>query len=138
MLRVNPDGVADALAAIERIQQDQQTSLLQIATGRRVNKPSDDPAAAAAVVQNHDRSQQADQFLHSISGIKAQLQSADATINSVVGGVFIALTVAYLLHPDSVTAIGVGAAAAILFASTFLRHQWTTWMHVGKAIPMDG
>ena len=84
MLRVNPDGVADALAAIERVQQDQQTALLQIATGRRVNKPSDDPAAAAAVVQNHDRSQQADQFLHSISGIKAQLQSADATVNSVV------------------------------------------------------
>ncbi len=83
MLRINPNNFDDALAAIERIQQDQQTALLQISTGRRVNSPSDDPAAAAAIVQNHDRSQQVDQFLHSVTSIQTRLQSADSTLSSV-------------------------------------------------------
>ena len=60
-----------------------------------------------------------------------------AIINSVVGGVFIALTVAYLLQPPSLVALGVGAAAAVLVALAFLRHQWATWMHVAKALPMS-
>ncbi|TMC83761.1 MAG: hypothetical protein E6J06_08345 [Chloroflexi bacterium] len=58
-----------------------------------------------------------------------------AIINSVVGGVFIALTVAYLLQPPSLVALGVGAGAAVLIALAFLRHQWATWMHVAKALP---
>jgi hypothetical protein len=50
--------------------------------------------------------------------------------------VFIALTVASLLQPPSVVAIGVGVAAAIVIVLSFLRHQWVTWMQVAKALPM--
>lgn len=57
-------------------------------------------------------------------------------VNSVVGGVFIALTIAYLFRPSSLLAIGIGAAAALLIGAGFLRHQWTTWMHVAKALPI--
>jgi flagellar hook-associated protein 3 FlgL len=84
MLRINPNNLDDALAAIQRVQEDQQTALLELATSRRVNSPSDDPAAAAAIVQNHDRSAQADQFLHSVTSIQTRLQSADSTLSSVV------------------------------------------------------
>jgi len=60
-----------------------------------------------------------------------------AIINSVVGGVFIGLSVAYVLQPPSLMALGIGAAAAVLIALSFLRHQWATWMHVAKALPMS-
>ena len=59
-----------------------------------------------------------------------------AIVNSVVGGVFIALSLAYLLQPPELIPVGVGAAAAILIALGFLRHQWMTWMHVAKLLPM--
>ena len=60
-----------------------------------------------------------------------------AIINSVVGGVFIGLMLAYLLQPPSLIGLGIGAAAALLTAVMFLRHQWATWMHVAKALPMS-
>jgi hypothetical protein len=68
-----------------------------------------------------------------------QFLSAAATVaivNSVVGGVFIALTVSYLLRPPPVAAIGVGAAAVLLLCLAFLRHHWSTWMRVAAALPM--
>ena len=61
-----------------------------------------------------------------------------AIVNSVVGGVFIGLTIAYLLQPLSLIGVAVGVVAALLIALAFLRHQWVTWMHVAKVLPMSG
>jgi flagellar hook-associated protein 3 FlgL len=58
--------------------------MLQMASGRRVNKPSDDPAAAAVLVQNQAQSDAVDQYLRSADSIRAQLQTTDSTLNSVV------------------------------------------------------
>ncbi len=68
-----------------------------------------------------------------------QFLSAAATVaivNSVVGGVFFALTVTYLASPLPIISIGVGAAFALLLAIAFLVHQWRTWMKVAAALPM--
>jgi hypothetical protein len=68
-----------------------------------------------------------------------QFLSAAATIaivNSVVGGVFFALTLAYLAKPPPAVSIAAGAGATILFAVAFLVHQWRTWMKVAAALPM--
>ncbi len=59
-----------------------------------------------------------------------------AIVNSVVGGVFIALTVAFVTGLSGLAAILIGSAATLLIAVGFLRHQWTTWMRVAKALPM--
>ena len=83
-MRINPNQRADLLASLEATQQQQNTALLQLSTGRRVNKPSDDPAAAAQVVTNHDQSSQVDSFQQSLSSINGQLQTADSTLSSVV------------------------------------------------------
>ena len=48
-MRINPNPTLDLLAALSLTQEDQQTALEQLASGRRVNKPSDDPAAAAVL-----------------------------------------------------------------------------------------
>ncbi len=68
-----------------------------------------------------------------------QFLSAAATVaivNSVVGGVFLALTVAYFAAPPALVSIGAGAAGALVLAIAFLLHQWRTWMRVAAALPM--
>lgn len=68
-----------------------------------------------------------------------QFLSAAATVaivNSVVGGVFFALTVAYIAVPPPWVSIGAGAAGALVLAVLFLTHQWRTWMRVAAALPM--
>jgi flagellar hook-associated protein 3 FlgL len=81
---VNPNTTPDLLAALEQTQRQEQNALLQLASGKRVNVPSDDPAAAAVLVGNHARAAQADQFLRSIGSLQAQMQSTDCALSSVV------------------------------------------------------
>jgi hypothetical protein len=67
-----------------------------------------------------------------------QFLSAAATIaivNSVVGGVFIALVISYSFNQGPLLGITIGVAAAAVIALAFLRHQWTTMMEVSKALP---
>lgn len=68
-----------------------------------------------------------------------QFLSAAATVaivNSVVGGVFFGLTIAYVAQAPALVAIGVGAVMAMVLAVAFLTHQWRTWMRVAHALPM--
>ena len=83
-IRVNPYPLPDLLAALADTQQQQNTSSLDLATGSRINKPSDDPAGAAQMVTNTAQSSQADSFLRSITSVTGLLQTADSTLNSVV------------------------------------------------------
>jgi flagellar hook-associated protein 3 FlgL len=83
-MRVNPDQSADLLLALAQTQQQENTALLQLSTGLRVNMPSDDPGAAAQVVLNHDQSSQVDSYEQSLTSIQGQLQTADSTLSSVV------------------------------------------------------
>lgn len=83
-MRVNPDPSGDILAALTRSEREQERAVMQLATGRRVNVPSDDPAAAAAMVDNRARSDQTDEFVHSISTITSLQQTADASLSSAV------------------------------------------------------
>jgi len=83
-MRINPNVTADLLASLANAQNEQNTAMLQMASGRRVNTPSDDASAAAILVQNQAQSSQADQFLRSADSVQAQLQTTDSTLNSVV------------------------------------------------------
>jgi flagellar hook-associated protein 3 FlgL len=83
-MRVNPNVTPDLLAALAQSQQEENTALLQISSGRRVNQPSDDPAAAAVLVQNQAQAAKNVQYQSSLSAIQGQLQMADSTLSSVV------------------------------------------------------
>src|SRR5579862_4116542 len=83
-IRVNPYPLPDILAALENLQRQQSTATLQLATGSKINQPSDDPAGAAQLVQIADESAQNDTFQQSIGSINGQLSTADSTLNSVV------------------------------------------------------
>jgi flagellar hook-associated protein 3 FlgL len=83
-MRINPDPLPDLLAALDANEQQINTDLEQISTGESVNVPSDDPAAAAGLVQNANQTAAADQYLRSLGSVQGELQSVDSTLNSVI------------------------------------------------------
>ena len=83
-MRVNPNPYPDLLAAVAQTQQQIQTDEQEIASGQSVNLPSDDPAAAAELVQNADQTSQVDQYQRSIGSLQGEMQNADSTLASVV------------------------------------------------------
>lgn len=83
-MRVNPFPMPDLIAAMAQAEQQQQDALLQLASGQRINRPSDDPAGSAVMVQIRDRSAQQDSFLQTMSTLNGQLQTADSTLSSVI------------------------------------------------------
>jgi flagellar hook-associated protein 3 FlgL len=82
-MRVNPNPYPDLLNEVAQTQQEINTDELQIASGRSVNAPSDDPAAAALLAQNSDQTSQADQFQRSIGSVQGEIQNADSTLSAV-------------------------------------------------------
>lgn len=86
-MRVNPDMSGDLISEIWQTQSQQQTSLLELSTGKRVNTPSDDPLAAAQMVANSDHTSRTDQYLHNLDTLTSQLQTADSALSSVVTAV---------------------------------------------------
>jgi flagellar hook-associated protein 3 FlgL len=62
----------------------EETALLQLTTGKRVNVASDDPSAAAREVAISSQSRDCDQFLRSIASISGELQTADSALSSGV------------------------------------------------------
>ena len=83
-IRVNPDWTQNVLAALDQTRQQQNQALAELSTGQRVNSLSDDPAAAAANVQNNIQISQTDQFLSNITDVQGLLQSADGALNNVI------------------------------------------------------
>jgi flagellar hook-associated protein 3 FlgL len=83
-MRVNPYPLPDLLAALEQSQQQINTDLQQIASGKSVSVPADNPTAAAQLVQNAGQTSEADQFLRSIGSVQGEMQNADATLSSII------------------------------------------------------
>src|ERR1700674_1750429 len=91
-MRVNPNPYSDILAAVAQTQQQIFSDEQQIASGRSVNVPSDNPAAAAVLVQNADQTSQADQFQRSIGSIQGAIQNSDAALSAVTASLKQAIT----------------------------------------------
>jgi flagellar hook-associated protein 3 FlgL len=83
-IRLNPDVLPDLLNEIQQTEQNLNTATQQLSTGRSVNQLSDNPAAAAEVVLNHNQSSQDDQFLTNLNTLQPQLQVADSALSNVV------------------------------------------------------
>ncbi|MGA8153900.1 MAG: flagellar hook-associated protein FlgL [Terriglobales bacterium] len=83
-MRVNPNFTPNILTELFLSQNQEQITLQQIASGKLINMPSDNPAGAAALVQNLSEQNQTDQFLQNTSSVEGLLQTADSTLSSVV------------------------------------------------------
>jgi flagellar hook-associated protein 3 FlgL len=91
-IAINPNPLPDLLSAVSQTEQQINTDLEQISTGMSVNAPSDNPVAAALLVQNSDQTAEADQFLRSIGSVQSEMQNADSTLNSVTTALQRAIT----------------------------------------------
>jgi flagellar hook-associated protein 3 FlgL len=80
-MRVNPNMQTDMLSYLQASQNQEQTAIEQLATGLRVNLPSDDPAAAAANLASISAD---DQYVQNIDSVQQTMTNADSTLSSVI------------------------------------------------------
>ena len=92
-IRVNPNELPNLLDAINQAQQNAQTAVQEVATGRSVNNLSDNPGAAAAYVGTVALSSENDQYLTNLTDLQGKYQAADSALNSAVGIMTTAITV---------------------------------------------
>lgn len=91
-MRVNPDPYPDLLSAVAQAQQLVNSDEEQIASGQSVNVPSDNPAAAAELVQNAAQTSQVDQYQRSLGSVQGEMQTADSALSSVTSALQQAIT----------------------------------------------
>ncbi|HXX44780.1 MAG TPA: flagellar hook-associated protein FlgL [Candidatus Acidoferrales bacterium] len=83
-IRVNPNVLPDLVSSIEQAQQAAQTATQELATGRSVNNLSDNPAAAASLVNNNALTSENDQYLTNLGDLQGKFQAADSALNTAV------------------------------------------------------
>jgi flagellar hook-associated protein 3 FlgL len=83
-MRFVPSITSSVISDIQTSDQNLQTALQQVSTGQRVSVPSDDPAAAAALVQLQAQGANIDQYTTNAESALSQAQSADSVVSSVV------------------------------------------------------
>jgi flagellar hook-associated protein 3 FlgL len=83
-MRVDPSFVPNILADLQQSQQSLNVALQQVATGKSVNSPSDNPGASADMVANTIETGQVDQYTQNASTVLAMVQTADSSLGSVV------------------------------------------------------
>jgi flagellar hook-associated protein 3 FlgL len=83
-MRVNPNLVPDILADLNQSQQTLNAALQDVSTGKSVTQPSDNPAAAAAMVENTIETGNVDQYTQNVTGVLSTVQTADSALSNVV------------------------------------------------------
>jgi flagellar hook-associated protein 3 FlgL len=91
-IRLNPDLLPSLLASIQESKQNEAIATQQLASGRSVNQLSDNPVAAASLVQNHDQASADGQFLQNLSTLQSKYQVADSALGNVVSALTRALS----------------------------------------------
>jgi flagellar hook-associated protein 3 FlgL len=76
--------VPDILADLQQSQTAVNTTLQEVATGKSVNVPSDNPTASADMVQNTIETANVDQYTQNVSTTLSMVQTADSSLGSVV------------------------------------------------------
>jgi flagellar hook-associated protein 3 FlgL len=83
-MRIDPNMVPTILADLQQTQVSLNTALQEVSTGKSVNVPSDNPSAAANMVQNTIDTGNVDQYTQNVSSVLTTVQSAGSTLSSVI------------------------------------------------------
>ena len=81
-IRVNPNILPDLLAGLNQATQQLNQADLELASGRSINEPSDNPAGTGALILNHAAQSQTDSYQQNVSDLQSRLQIADSSLNS--------------------------------------------------------
>jgi flagellar hook-associated protein 3 FlgL len=79
--RVNPNILPDLLAGLDTIQQQLNDAGVELASGRSISAPSDNPVGAQALVVNHAAQAENDTFQQNVGNLQSRMQTADSTLN---------------------------------------------------------
>ena len=93
-IRINPDLTSDMLAGLALDRQQEDQAIQELSTGRKVNQPSDDPAAVAGLIVNSAQTSSVNTYLSNISSLQGTMQMADSTLNSVTTALSQAISLA--------------------------------------------
>lgn len=91
-MRVSSNMVPDILSDLQQSQTTLNTYLQQVATGKSVTVPSDNPAASSQMVQNTLETANVDQYTKNITNVLANVQQASSALTSVVTSLTQAVT----------------------------------------------
>jgi flagellar hook-associated protein 3 FlgL len=83
-MRIDPNLVPTILAGLQQSQVSLNTALQEVSTGKSVNVPSDNPAAAADMVENTIETGDVDQYTQNVNTVLSTVQSASSVLSSVV------------------------------------------------------
>lgn len=83
-MRIDPNLVPTILADLQQSQVSLDTALQEVSTGKSVNVPSDNPSAAADMVQNTIETGDVDKYTQNVSSVLSTVQSASSILSSVV------------------------------------------------------
>jgi len=83
-IRVNPDIYSTILSGLQVNTQREDQALQQVSSGQKLNSISDDPVAAATLVNLKTESSSDAQYLQNISSLTGPMQVADSALSSVV------------------------------------------------------
>jgi len=83
-IRVNPDVYSVILNGLQMNTQQQDQALQQVSTGQKLNSLSDNPSAAATLVNLRMQSDSDTQYLQNISSLTGSLNVANSALSSVV------------------------------------------------------
>jgi flagellar hook-associated protein 3 FlgL len=83
-MRIDPNTTPNILQDLQQSQTVLNTALQQVATGLSVNNPSDNPTAAAEMVQNNLESADLDQYTQNVSSALSTVHTASSVLSSVV------------------------------------------------------
>lgn len=83
-MRIDPNMVPSMLATLEQSQQTLNTALEQVSTGLSVNQASDNPTAAASMVENTIETGDVDEYTQNVTTSLATVSQANSTLSSVV------------------------------------------------------
>lgn len=81
-MRVNPDHNFGMMSALERVTSSENAVLRELSSGKKIQRPSDDPAGMAALVEVQATDSTTTQYLNTIKAVRSQMQAADSSLNS--------------------------------------------------------
>lgn len=91
-MRVNPNQWALMLDTLDQVTAQENKAMQEVSTGKRLNLPSDDPAAMAILILNKASQAECDQYQQNISSVRSSLQTADSALSSVLTSLNRAIT----------------------------------------------
>jgi len=90
--RVNPNILPDLLAGLETMQQQLNQADLELASGRSINAPSDNPVGTQSLILNRAAQAVNDTFQQSVGDLQSRMQTADSALNSAENAINQAIT----------------------------------------------